>query len=137
MLLWLPGKLRRSGSVVQAMMIIAGVGTVCFIGSFLLGPTSLRFGALVLGGMCIPLLYPCFWFLPPRFFSGVRAAASVAAINSIGNLGGFLSQNLMPYVGKVSGTTTAPMIVPIVCLALLGTGAFVIHTRDKRRMVPA
>jgi MFS family permease len=135
MLLWLPGKLRRSGSVVQAMMIIAGVGTACFIGSFLLGPTSLRFGALVLGGMCIPLLYPCFWFLPPRFFSGVRAAASVAAINSIGNLGGFLSQNLMPYVGKVSGTTTAPMIVPIVCLAILGTGAFLIHTRDKRRMV--
>jgi hypothetical protein len=58
--------------------------------------------------------------MPPRYFSGARAAASVAAINSIGNLGGFVSQNLMPFVGKVSGTAFGPMIVPIVCLAVFG-----------------
>jgi hypothetical protein len=83
---------------------------------------SLRFIALCLGGACIPLLYPCFWSLPPRFFSGARAAASVAAINCIGNLGGFFGQNLMPYVGKVSNSHVAPMLVPTACLLALAIG---------------
>ncbi|MCO8649212.1 MFS transporter, partial [Burkholderia multivorans] len=99
--------------------------------------TPLRFVALVLGGACIPLLYPCFWSMPPRYFTGARAAASVAAINSIGNLGGFFSQNLMPFAGKVTGTAFGPMIVPIVCLAVLGIGALVAWTRSERAMVAA
>ncbi|PRX33368.1 hypothetical protein B0G75_103596 [Paraburkholderia sp. BL18I3N2] len=83
---------------------IAGIGVVCFASSLVLPTVSLRFIALCLGGACIPLLYPCFWSLPPRFFSGARAAGSVAAINCIGNLGGFFGQNLMPHVGKVTNS---------------------------------
>lgn len=132
LLLWLPGRLRRSGEVVTAMGLIAVVGALGFAGSFLLPSTGSRFAALVLGGMCIPLLYPCFWSLPPRFFAGARAAASVAAINSIGNLGGFFSQNLMPYVAKTIGTASAPMLVPIVCLATLCIGALAVRMSPAR-----
>jgi hypothetical protein len=80
---------------------------------------------------------PPFWGLPTEFLEGRKAAAGIAAINSIGNLGGFFSQNLMPFAGKVTGTAFGPMIVPIVCLALLGTGALVAWTRAERRMVAA
>jgi len=137
LLVWLPAKLRRAGSILRTIAIVAALGALGFLLSLVLPSTPLRFIALVLGGACIPLLYPCFWSMPPRYFTGARAAASVAAINSIGNLGGFFSQNLMPFAGKVTGTAFGPMIVPIVCLALLGIGALVAWTRSERGMVAA
>lgn len=43
-----------------------------------------------------------FWILPPRFLSGMAAAAGIALINSLGQVGGIVS----PYmVGKVRDTT--------------------------------
>nr|WP_028207171.1 MFS transporter [Paraburkholderia nodosa] len=139
LLLWLPSKLRRAKSILRAMAIVAALGTLGFLLSLLLPSTPLRFIALVFGGACIPLLYPCFWSMPPRYFTGARAAASVAAINSIGNLGGFFGQNLMPLAGKLTGTAFGPMIVPIVCLAVLGLGVLVAWGRSGRAMegVPA
>ena len=137
LLLYLPGKLKRSKGVLKAMAIVAALGALGFTFSLLLPTTPLRFIALVLGGACIPLLYPCFWSMPPRYFSGARAAASVAAINSIGNLGGFFSQNLMPYAGKATGTAFGPMIVPIVCLGVLCFGAAIAWVQTERRLVVA
>ncbi|WP_094781255.1 MFS transporter [Paraburkholderia ribeironis] len=132
LLLWLPAKLKREGVVLKAMTAVASVGVVGFALSLVLPGLPLRFAALVLGGACIPLLYPCFWSLPPRFFTGARAAASIAAINSIGNLGGFFAQNLMPYIGKLAGNTSAPMLVPVVCLTLLGAGMSVAWASSDR-----
>ncbi|MDR3098226.1 MAG: MFS transporter [Paraburkholderia sp.] len=132
LLLYLPGKLRRAKSILRAIAIVAALGALGFLLSLLLPSTPLRFIALVFGGACIPLLYPCFWSMPPRYFTGARAAASVAAINSIGNLGGFFGQNLMPLAGKATGTAFGPMIVPIVCLAVLGTGALIAWARSER-----
>ncbi|MEX3944584.1 MFS transporter [Paraburkholderia sp. BR10937] len=139
LLLWLPSKLRRAKSILRAMAIVAALGTLGFLLSLLLPSTPLRFIALVFGGACIPLLYPCFWSMPPRYFTGARAAASVAAINSIGNLGGFFGQNLMPLAGKLTGTAFGPMIVPIVCLAVLGLGVVVAWGRSGHAIegVPA
>ncbi|MEX3933736.1 MFS transporter [Paraburkholderia phymatum] len=130
LLLWLPAKLKHEGVVLKAMATVAGIGVIGFALSLVLPGLPLRFAALVLGGACIPLLYPCFWSLPPRYFTGARAAASIAAINSIGNLGGFFGQNLMPYVGKVAGNASAPMLVPVVCLTLLGLGMSIASARS-------
>lgn len=132
LLLWLPAKLKREGVVLKAMTAVASVGVVGFALSLVLPGLPLQFAALVLGGACIPLLYPCFWSLPPRFFTGARAAASIAAINSIGNLGGFFAQNLMPYIGKLAGNASAPMLVPVVCLTLLGAGMSVAWASSGR-----
>ena len=38
---------------------------------------------------------PPFWALPTDFLSGRKAAAGIAAINSIGNLGGFVGPSLI------------------------------------------
>ncbi len=132
LLLWLPAKLKHESVVLKAMTAVASVGVIGFALSLVLPGLPLRFAALVLGGACIPLLYPCFWSLPPRYFTGARAAASIAAINSIGNLGGFFAQNLMPYIGKLAGNTSAPMLVPVVCLTLLGTGMSVAWASSGR-----
>ena len=132
MLTWLPRRLRRDGTVLRAVAIIAAIGICCFVASTQLPGNTLRFIALALGAPCLSLLYPCFWSIPPRFFTGARAAASIAAINSIGNLGGFWGQNLMPWVGKEAGSTIAPMLVPALCLTLLGLAALVARGRLAR-----
>jgi nitrate/nitrite transporter NarK len=64
------------------------------------------------------LLIPCFWTLPPKFLYGARAAAGIAAINSLGNIGGFIAQNLVPFVKQATGSTRAPMLVPAACMVI-------------------
>ncbi len=43
-----------------------------------------------------------FWAIPPIFLGGTAAAAGIALINSIGNLGGFVGPTVM---GWLRGTT--------------------------------
>lgn len=64
------------------------------------------------------LLIPCFWTLPPKFLVGARAAAGIAAINSLGNIGGFIAQTLVPFVRQASGSTRAPMLIPATCMLI-------------------
>ena len=135
MLAWLPARLRREQTMLRAVVMIAICGVAVFVASTQLSSNTLRFVALTLGAPCIYLLYPCFWSLPPRFFSGARAAASLAAINSIGNLGGFLGQNLMPWIATTTKSTILPMLLPAACLTMLGFVALVAriklsHSRD-------
>jgi hypothetical protein len=57
----------------------------------------------------------------------------VAAINAIGNLGGFAGQNLMPYVGRAAHSPVAPMLVPTACLFALGIGTALAALIGARR----
>jgi hypothetical protein len=125
MLAWLPARLRHQQTMLGAVVLIAICGIAVFVASTQLSSNTLRFVALILGAPCIQLLYPCFWSLPPRFFSGARAAASLAAINSIGNLGGFWGQNLMPWIATSTKSTILPMLLPAACLTVLGAAALV------------
>ncbi len=57
---------------------------------------------LTIGATGIISAIGLFWVLPPRFLSGMAAAAGIALINSLGQLGGII----VPYmVGKVKDTT--------------------------------
>jgi nitrate/nitrite transporter NarK len=85
----------------------------------------LRFAALSIGAPCLYIMIPCFWSLPSRLLVGAQAAAGVAAINSLGNLGGFFGQNIMPWVQRATGSVSAPMIVPACCLLVLAIGAVI------------
>lgn len=53
-------------------------------------------------------IQPCFWNLT-KFLSGSSAAAGIAAINSLANLGGFFSQNTIPFVKDYFNSASAPM----------------------------
>src|SRR5262249_26136079 len=59
---------------------------------------------------------PVFWSLPTAFLSGGAAAAGIAWINSVGNLGGFFGPNVIgnlakpqlnPALGLMAGTPAA------------------------------
>jgi MFS family permease len=123
LLLWLPRRLRTETDVLRAVTIVTMIGLVCFFASTMLPNDWMRFVALAIGTPCISILYPCIWSFPPRFFSGGRAAASIGAISTIGLLGGLFAQNLMPWVAQISGRPVAAMVVPAVCLAIIGLAA--------------
>ena len=55
----------------------------------------------------------------------------------LGSFGGFAAQNLMPMAATMAGSAAAAMLVPAVCLGLLGAGAtlqlVVVQTRPAIR----
>ena len=134
MLLLVPRRLRGDAAIFKGVSVIGLIGGLAFLSCVLLQDNRLRFLALCAGAPCISLMYPCFWTLPPRFFSGARAAASLAAINSIGNLGGFFAQNLMPRAKVWTGSAVGALLVPATCLLVLSVvalAAFVLYRRAR------
>ncbi len=130
-LIWLPSKLRAANRTMAAMLCAAVLGVIFFLGSVFLPTNTLRFIALSLGAPCMYLLLPCFWTLPPKFLTGARAAAGIAAINSLGNVGGFIAQNLVPWVRQASGSTKAPMLIPAACLFTFGIVTLILMRRER------
>src|SRR3954452_10491598 len=72
---------------------------------------------------------PPFWTLPTEFLSGSKAAAGIAAINSIGNLGGFFGPTLIGYAREVTGSFTAGLMVSAV--TLLASTIFILSLRRR------
>ena len=61
-----------------------------------------------------------FWSLPPMILSGVAAAAGIAWINSVGNLGGHFGPDLIGRVREASGGDSAAAFLVLAGLALVG-----------------
>ena len=124
-LLWLPGKLRSPAAILATVGAAVVIGMACFAGSTLAAAPAIRLAALSLGAPCLYIMIPCFWSVPPKLLSGAQAAAGIAAINALANVGGFFGQNAMPWVKQLTGSAAAPMLVPAACLFVLGIGAVI------------
>jgi MFS family permease len=61
------------------------------------------FTALAVAAIGLYAFIPPFWSLPTAFLRGDGAAAGIALINSLGNLGGFLGPYVMGWLQGVSG----------------------------------
>jgi MFS transporter, ACS family, tartrate transporter len=61
-----------------------------------------------------------FWTIPPAFLGGSAAAAGIALINSIGNLGGLLGPTLMGAL-KRGPSYTLPLLVLATAMVVLST----------------
>ena len=118
-LIAVPSLLRNDRSIFRFAAAVTLLGAICFLASVMLTDNKQRFVAIAIGGPCIAVLNPCFWTFPSRYFSGARAAASIAAINAIGNIGGFFASNLAPWVQHHTGSVVGPMLVPASCLLVL------------------
>jgi D-galactonate transporter len=64
-------------------------------------------------------ILPVFWTLPTAFLSGVGAAAGIAAVNSIGNLGGYFGPQVFGYFKTATGGDMASLIF-LACSAVIG-----------------
>jgi D-galactonate transporter len=75
---------------------------------------------------------PLFWSLPTAFLSGAAAAAGIAAINSIGNLAGFVSPYVVGWLKDLTHSTQAGMFA---VSAVLDAGAAIILVFVPARLV--
>jgi MFS family permease len=132
LLIIIPRRLKEERQIRTVAMIIGAIGCMAFVASTLVQSPTARYIALVIGTPCTSLLLPCFWSLPSKYFSGKRAAISLAAISSVGNFGGFLAQNLMPWVGKLLGQAAYAMTIPALCLLLVAAGALALQRQGTR-----
>ncbi|KRA64188.1 MFS transporter [Caulobacter sp. Root656] len=109
--LWLvPRHAARHGASAWHIAGPTLVAAVALTLSVILPGAALKFAMLCVAAPAIFSAQPVFWSLPPSFLSGPRAAAGIAAINAIGNLGGFIAQNLVPLVRDATGSDLAPML---------------------------
>ena len=70
-----------------------------------------------------------FWSLPTAFLGGVSAAAGIAAINSVGNLAGFVSPYVVGWLKDMTHSTEAGMFA---VSAVLIVGALVTLTMSAK-----
>jgi MFS family permease len=108
------------------------LGAIALVLSVILHGAPLKFAMLCIAAPAIFAAQPVFWSLPPSFLSGPRAAAGIAAINAIGNLGGFIAQNLVPMVRDATGSNLAPMLALAAVLLVTSVLIFVAMARLKR-----
>jgi len=81
-------------------------------------------------------IQPCFWNMA-KFLSGASAAAGLAAINSLANLGGFFAQNTIPLIRDQMQSASAPMIYLAIVMLTGGICTVMIIKWLQRKGAPA
>ncbi len=76
--------------------------------------------ALTIATFGIQATLPVFWSLPTAFLTGGAAAAGIAWINSVGNLGGFVAPFLVGWLKDMTQSTAAGLYVLSAGLVLGG-----------------
>ncbi len=104
-------------------------GAVCLVIANIAPGAPLKFVALCIAAAAIFAGQPGFWALPTRILTGAGAAAGLAAINSVGNLGGFVAQSVVPRIRDETGSDMAPMLFLAICLVLTAIGVMLIASR--------
>ena len=107
-------------------------GALFLVIAVLVPGNAFKFAALCIAAGAIFSGQPVFWTLPPRFLTGASAAAGFAVINSVGNLGGFVAQSVVPRIRDESGSDLAPMLFLAACLALAGIAVLLVEPRLTR-----
>ena len=109
---------RRWHLVVPSLMGAVGFS----LAAVTTGSTALSLAALSVAAAGVLTCAPLFWSLPTAFLGGTAAAAGLAAINSVGNLAGFVSPYMIGAVKDATGSTELPMYILALSL-VVGAGA--------------
>ncbi|EIK94862.1 major facilitator transporter [Pseudomonas sp. M47T1] len=77
---------------------------------------------------------PIFWTIPPRFLSGMAAAAGIALINSLGQLGGVIAPYMIGRIKDLTGAAT-PALYVLSIISLLAA-ALILWAIPRRYYTP-
>jgi len=132
--LWvIPARASVTGKQTPYIVGPALFGAVCLVASVYVPGNALKFAFLCGAAAGIFAGQPVLWSLPSSFLSGAGAAAGLAAINSVGNLGGFIAQNVVPWIRDQTGSNEAPMLFLAACLTVGGLMTFWVQALIRRK----
>lgn len=81
------------------------------VASAVLGPQLLALLPISVAVIGIYAALPVFWCVPARYLTGVAAAAGMAVVNSVGNLGGFAGPYLVGWLRTATGSFTLALVL--------------------------
>jgi ACS family tartrate transporter-like MFS transporter len=119
----------RKGNIALCLLVAA----IAFAISTMVSPVA-AVGALAVGLFFLLGAHPVFWTMPAALLSGSAAAAGIALINSIGNIGGFVGPYLVGLLEDATGSTDGGLLALaaiLVCGSVLATR--VAHDRELER----
>ncbi len=106
---------------VIGLMLLASAGF--FSAGIFDKQTAMLVLALAMMGAGVVAAIPAFWALPPKLVAGAGAAAGIALINTLGQLGGIVSPVVVGRIKDVAGSTTPALYLigglGLVCAAIL------------------
>jgi D-galactonate transporter len=115
------------------LAVLYGIGAVAmFLTAWLTVPV-LQLVALCFVAFALFSCTAVFWTLPGRFFAGASAAAGIALINSVGNLGGYLGPFVIGALKESTGNLASGLyfLSGVLVIGLLLTG--IVYLRLERR----
>jgi ACS family tartrate transporter-like MFS transporter len=110
----------RTGERKLHVAVALAIAAVSFAVSTIVSPIA-AIAAISVGLFFLLGAHPVFWAMPAALLSGTAAAAGLALINSIGNLGGFVGPYLVGLLEDATGSTNGGLVVLAV---ILGFGSF-------------
>jgi MFS family permease len=112
------------------------VGIVGLIGLALVGhdpiTSIIALSLVTVGILC---WVATFWSLPTAFLSGTAAAAGIAWINSVGNLGGHFGPDLIGRIRTATGGASEAAFYTLAAVALLGVIIILVLPKTQPRAV--
>jgi ACS family tartrate transporter-like MFS transporter len=125
---------RTSERKFHAALPILFFGVALLVSVFAGNRIGLAIAAFSVATMALYSFPSPFWALPTVFLSGPAAAASIALINSTGNLGGFLGPYVIGYLSDLTGGFTAGLLY-LVGAGFAG-GLLVLSLRPEKSPAP-
>ena len=92
--------------------------------------------ALVVVNIGISAAKAPLWAMPSMFLSGAGAAAGIAMINSVGNLGGFVGPFVIGWLKNVTGSYSAGLYVVAATLAVSAVVTLMLSRRAQQTHAP-
>ncbi len=119
---------RRWHSAAGLLLAIVGLFGLAVVGH------DVALGILTLSLVTVGLLcwVATFWSLPTAFLSGTAAAAGIAWINSVGNLGGHFGPDLIGRIRTATGGASAVAFFALAAVALLGALIIIMLPKTQR-----
>jgi MFS family permease len=105
---------RRWHTVIPCLVTAAGLTLTALAG----GNTLLAMIGLTLAAAGVSAAQSCFWTLPASFLAGAAAAAGIALVNSLGNIGGFASTFLVGWMTDLTHSTSSSFYLFAVLIAI-------------------
>jgi MFS transporter, ACS family, tartrate transporter len=102
----------RSGERFWHVICPVTVGALALVAAaFSLGSIYLTMAAFCVAVLGLTSTLPVFWNLPTAYFGAATAAAGIGAINTIGNMSGYLAPQFTGLLHDISGGYFLPLLV--------------------------